>query len=91
MCLSASLAMSAGTRRGEFVEVAPHMRPAECKLDVATLGQLAVAGIAIDLQDSLEALEMGDRVLGFAVGRVDISHARWIGSAPWPVVGHIGP
>ena len=46
---------SAGTRSGEFVEVAPHMRPAECKLDVATLGQLAVAGIAADLQDSLES------------------------------------
>jgi hypothetical protein len=59
-----------GTRRGEFVEVAPHMRPAERKLDVATLGQLAVAGITVDLQDSLEALEMGDRPLGFAVGRV---------------------
>jgi len=32
------------------------MRPAERKLDVAALGQPAVAGIAIDLQDSLEAL-----------------------------------
>jgi hypothetical protein len=80
-----------GARRGEFVELAPHMRPAECKLDVATLGQLAVAGIAIDLQDSLEALEMGDRALGFAVGRVDIGDAGWIGSAPRPVIGHIGP
>ena len=45
-----------GTRRGEFVEVAMHMRPAECKLDVAALDQPAVAGINVDLQNSLEAL-----------------------------------
>ena len=37
-------------------------------LDVAALGELAVAGIAIDLQDPLEAVEMGDRPLGLAVG-----------------------
>jgi hypothetical protein len=38
--------------------VAPHVRPAERKLDVAALGELAVAGIAIDLQDPLEGVEM---------------------------------
>ncbi len=57
----------AGNRRrsgdGEFVEVTPYMRPAERKPDVAALGQLAVAGIAVDLQDALEAVEMGDQTL----------------------------
>jgi hypothetical protein len=33
------------------------VRPAECKLNVATLGQLAIAGVAIDLQDPLEACQ----------------------------------
>src|SRR4029077_4874320 len=54
----------AGDRRwggsSEFVEVAPRMRPAEREPDITTFGQLAIAGIAINLQDSFEALEMGD-------------------------------
>ena len=40
--------------------------PAERKIDVAALGELAVAGMAVDLQDPLEAVEMGDRPLGLA-------------------------
>jgi len=67
------------------------MRPAKCKRDVATLGELGVAGIAIDLQDPLEAVEMGDRPLGLAVGCIDIGYSRGIGAAPWPVVRGIGP
>jgi hypothetical protein len=66
------------------------MRPAERKLDVAALGELAVAGIAVDLQDPLEAVEMGDRPLGLAVGCIDIDDARRIGATPWPVVSGIG-
>src|SRR6478609_3520283 len=63
----------AGNRRrsggGELIEVTPYMRPAERKADLAAIGQLTVAGITIDLQNSLEALEVGDRPLGLAVGR----------------------
>ena len=85
----------AGNRRrsgdGEFLEVTPYMRPAERQPGVAALGQLAVAGIAVDLQDALEAIEMGDRPLGFAIGRVDIGNARWIRAAPRPIIGSIGP
>jgi hypothetical protein len=66
------------------------MRPAERKPDVAALGELAVAGIAVDLQDSLEAVEMSKRPLGLAVGCIDIDDARRIGAAPWLVVGGIG-
>ncbi|MGY3695429.1 hypothetical protein ACVIGA_005509 [Bradyrhizobium sp. USDA 3240] len=29
-------------------------------MDIATLGELAIAGIAIDLQDPFEACEIGD-------------------------------
>jgi hypothetical protein len=67
------------------------MPPAKCKLNLATLGELAIAGIAIDLQDSSEACKMGDRSVGFAIGRIDIGDARRIGAAPWPVVRRIGP
>jgi hypothetical protein len=63
------------------------MRPAECKADVAAVGEFAVTGIAIDLQNSLEAFKMGDGPFGFAVGCVDISDARRIGPAPWPIIG----
>src|SRR3954453_3641572 len=70
----------AGDRRrtggGELVKVTPDMRPAERQPDVPPLRQLAVAGIAIDLQNSLEALQVGDRPLGFAVGCIDIGNAR---------------
>jgi hypothetical protein len=80
-----------GTGCGKFVQVTPHMRPAECKLNVATLGELAITGIAVDLQDPLEACEMGDRSIGFA----DRGHRHRRRPAdravPWPVVRGIGP
>ena len=72
----------AGNRRrsggGEFVELAPDMRPAERESDVAAVGEFAVTSIAVDLQDTLEALQMGDRPIGFAIGRVDVGNARWV-------------
>jgi hypothetical protein len=58
------------------------MRPAECKADVAAAGEFAVPGVTVDLQISLEAFKMGDGPFGFAVGCVDTSDARRIGSAP---------
>jgi hypothetical protein len=79
-----------GTWGGKFEEVAPHVQPAKCKLNVATLGQLAIAGVAIDLQDPLDAYQMSDWSVGFAIGGIDIGDARRIGAAPWPVVRRIG-
>jgi hypothetical protein len=58
------------------------MRPAECKAGVAAAGEFAVPGVTVDLQISLEAFKMGDGPFGFAVGCVDTSDARRIGSAP---------
>src|SRR5450432_4066079 len=75
------------TRDGELIEPAPNMRPAECQADVTAVGQLAVAGIAVDLKNALKALQMGDGPFGLAIGGVDVNDARWITAAPWPVVG----
>jgi len=44
------------------------MAPAERQVYVARFGERAIAGIAIDLQNPGEALEMSDRTLGLAVG-----------------------
>jgi hypothetical protein len=70
----------AGNRRrsggGELVEVTPDMRPAERQPDVAAVGEFAVTGIAVDLQDTLEVLQVGDGPLDFAIGRLDKGNPR---------------
>src|SRR5690606_21624175 len=85
----------AGDRRGpgdgELVEAPAHMSPAEGELDVAALGERAVAAIAIDLQHALEAGQVGHRPLGLAIGGVDIRHAGRIGATPGSVVAGVGP
>src|SRR5262249_13564631 len=77
--------------RCQFIEAAPDVGPAEGKPDVVAPGELTVTGITVDLQDSREALEMTYRTFRRAVGCVDIGNTRRIGSAPWPVVGGVGP
>ena len=67
------------------------MRPAEGEVHVALLGERAIAGIAVDLENALEAGKMRDRLRGLAVGRVDVGDRRRVGSAPGPVVPRIGP
>src|SRR3981189_947921 len=74
------------TSNGELIKPAPNMRPAERKADVAAIGQLAVAGITVDLQNALEALHMGDWPFRFAIGCVDVNGARWVTATPWPIV-----
>jgi hypothetical protein len=78
------LQLLACERRGagchEF-EVAPHVHPAECELDLATLGKLWIGGIAIDPQYALEACKMGKQPLGLAIGCVDVGDA-WRIEAP---------
>src|SRR5690348_16452664 len=44
--------------RSDLVERPAHMAPAEGRLDLAGFGEPAIAGIAVDLQDAPEALEM---------------------------------
>jgi hypothetical protein len=67
------------------------MRPAERQPDVTAIGKFAVAGIAIDLQNPLEALQVGDRPFGLAVGRINIGNARRIRPTPRAIIGSIGP
>ena len=67
------------------------MHPAECEFDLAAPSKLWIGGIAIDLQDALEAGKMAEQPLGFAVGCIDIGDAGRIEAAPGPVVGGIGP
>ena len=67
------------------------MGPAEGELNLATLGERAIAAIAIDLQDALEASQMRDRPLGLAIGRIDVGHAWRIGATPGAIVAGVGP
>ena len=61
------------------------------RLHVGIPGRNKSESAAVNLQDALEALQMGDWPLRFAIGCVDIHNARWITAAPWSVVGGIGP
>ena len=54
-------------------------------------GQRPIAGVAVDLEDALEAGEMRDRLRRRAVGRIDIGDRRRVGSAPGAIVPRIGP
>jgi hypothetical protein len=76
---------------GAFVEAAPQMRPAEGEADVTFVCKRAIAGVAVDLKDALEARKMRDRLGPLAVGRVDIGGRRRVGYAPGPIVPRIGP
>jgi hypothetical protein len=49
------------------------MGPTEGELHIATLGGQAIAAVTVELQDALEAGEMGDRPLGLAIRRVTIA------------------
>jgi hypothetical protein len=47
---------------GALIEATPNMRPAEGKTDVALLCERAIAGVAVDLENALEASKMGNRL-----------------------------
>src|SRR3954467_10391205 len=76
---------------GAVVETAAHMRPAACEADLALLSQRPVPGVAVDLENALEAGEMRDRLRGRSVGSVDIGDSRRVCSAPRAVVSGISP
>lgn len=67
-----SLANGCGTCSGKFIEAAADVAPAESELDIIALGQRPVSGVAIDLQDAGEGVEMTARALGLAVRQIDI-------------------
>jgi hypothetical protein len=67
------------------------MAPAEGKLDGIALGQDAVSGIAVHLQDAGEAIEMAERPLGLAVGCIDIGDTGRVAASPGTVIAGVGP
>src|SRR6185437_15478077 len=79
------------TALGEFVEAAADMAPAEGQTYFTPLGQHLVASVAVYLQDTAKAGEMGDRLRGLAVRGIDIGHAGRIAATPGSVVPGIGP
>ena len=85
----------AGDRRrargSEFIEGAADVRPAKGKLHVIALGERPIAAIAVDLQDTVEAGEVSDRLLGLAIGRVHIGDPGRVGAAPRPIIPRVGP
>lgn len=64
-----------GDRRGpglrQFVEASADMRPAERQAHGIALGQRPVSGVAVDLQDSDEALKVPQWLFGLAVGCIE--------------------
>ena len=75
----------------DFLEFAPRMRPAMRHPNgraalAGGFGQPVVAGIAIDLQDAVEAGEEGFGILARATGGVEVDHAGRVLAAPRPVI-----
>ena len=67
------------TAGGDLVEWPANMAPAESQLHVARFGERAIAGIAIDLQNPVEAIKMsaqsGLSVISATHSRADIHWA----------------
>lgn len=75
----------------DLLQLAPCMRPAMRHPNGGAalargFGQAVVAGIAIDLQDAVEARQEGFGILSRATWGVEVDHARRVLTAPWPVV-----
>jgi hypothetical protein len=90
-----ALQRGGGKRRAgggvEVEELAPHMRPARHLAHSVLPIELVEPGIAVGLQDAVEAGEMAQRVLGAAVRAVAVEGRRRGRATPGPVVAHIDP
>ena len=75
----------------EFVEVAPRMRPTSGQDDVASGLQPLEPGVAIDVEDSRELLQMRRRTLALAIRRKHKDGCRRSGSAPRSLVTRVHP
>jgi hypothetical protein len=80
---------SSGSVRGGDGDIPAYSAKREA--DVALLGERAVAGVAVDLENALEAGKMRDRLRRRPVGRIDIGDRRRVGSAPGAIVSGVGP
>src|SRR5690606_26857312 len=79
------------TDRGEFIEAAAHMCPTKGERDAVLVGEHPIAAIAVDLQDSAKARQVGDRSLRLSVRRIDIGDAGRVAPLPWSVITGVGP
>ena len=74
----------------DLVELAPEVAPAVGERHRTAgpcgRGQLLVDGVAVDLQDAVEAVEQLHGVLAAAAGRVGVGDRRRIAAAPWSIV-----
>jgi hypothetical protein len=74
---------------GDFVELAPCVRPTADEHNVAIGGQSLKAGMAVDMQHTLETLEMRGRTFRLAVGREEKDRRQRLRSGPWPLFTRI--
>ena len=75
----------------DVVELAPGMRPTCCFDDPASFVEWMKPGIGVRLKSSLEAPEMGLRVLSAAIGREGEPDSRWNRIGAGPAIAYIGP
>ena len=80
----------------DLTHFSPAMRPTVRKLQwraapAARTGQPIVAGITVDLQDAVEAVEEALGIVAAAPGRIEVDHAGRIGAAPGTVIPGQGP
>ena len=78
-------------RLRDLIELAPRMRPARSKDDIALDGQPLEAGVAVDVENALEVLKMRHRALGLSVRREQIDSRRRLRSRPWSLLACIDP
>lgn len=75
----------------DLVELAPGMRPAGGKHDIACGGKLLEPGVTIDMQCAVIVFEMLLRTFGPTIGFVMVDGSGRIGSCPSPLVAGINP
>ena len=84
-----------GNRRpgglGHVVELAPRVRPAGCERHFGARGNLLEPGIPIDMKNTLEVPEMGNRSLSFPVRREQEHCSGRVCSAPAALLTGIDP
>jgi hypothetical protein len=73
------------------VELASRVAPACGEHDIAFISQRLQPGIAVDMKNAAEALQMRGRTFSFAVRRIQIDRSRRVGSAPCSLLAGVHP
>ena len=75
----------------DIEEFAPHMRPAAGLDNPTASEQFVEPGVAVGVDHAAEALQVGPRMLAFAVRRIEEQGSRRPGASEWPLIADIGP